>query len=236
MSPTKPLLLSLPKSPAKRASSATASGHALFYVVPVKGDVDHGVVLVDTGFDESGADLKKALAGRPVRAVLLTHAHIDHWSGVHTLDVVGVDGAGPVVYAGAEDAAILEGRREYRSFAQTLLNHLYPKPQLPKHLRSVVDGEVVSVGGEEFVARHLPGHSPGSTVWLWRNTAFTGDALFGEADGSLSMAPTLLSDDDEQARRSVSLLWGMAPTILLDGHGGRTDHAAAHIQRFLDRH
>lgn len=41
------------------------SGHALFYVVPVNG----GVVLVDSGFDDSGTDIAAAACvhHRPVR-------------------------------------------------------------------------------------------------------------------------------------------------------------------------
>ena len=42
---------------------------------------------------------------------------------------------------------------------------------------------------------------------MWREVAFTGDAVFGADDG-LDIAPALLSDDNDQARRSMSALWG----------------------------
>lgn len=211
------------------------SVHALFYVVPIAALHGGGVVLVDTGFDESGADLAHAIAGRKVRAVLLTHSHVDHWSGVATLGDVPV-------YIGTADADLLEGRRRYRSFAQTLVSVFWPTPALPTRLIPVVDQQVVKLDGfdrngdgDVFVARHLPGHTAGSTVWLWRDIAFTGDALFGDDDGGVSMAPALLSDDDDDARAAVSALWGIDATVLLDGHGGRTDDAAAHIGRTLNR-
>lgn len=199
------------------------SAHALFYVVPVG---DDGVVLVDTGFDESGVDLKNALRGRRVRAVLITHAHIDHWAGTATL------GDDVVVYAGADDVLAMQGKREHRALLQQLITHLLPQPKLPAHLHGVEDGAVVDVDGEVFVARHLPGHTAGSVVWLWRDVAFTGDAFSGDGD-SVGFAPPILSDDDAEARRSIARLWGIDASVLLDGHGGRTDDAAAHLQRFL---
>lgn len=198
------------------------SGHALFYVVPVDG----GVVLVDTGFDESGADIAAAVGGRTVKAVLLTHAHVDHWSGVSALGDVDV-------YVGSADGALLRRERTYRSLTQQLITVAWPTPQLPTKLHDVADGAVVEVGADRFVALALPGHTPGSTVWLWRDIAFSGDAVFGDG-GSVDVAPAVLSDDDAQARRSIARLWGASQHVLLDGHGGRTDDLPSHVQRFLD--
>jgi len=39
------------------------------------------------------------------------------------------------------------------------------------------DGEVVRFGGEQLRAMHTPGHTRGSTSYLWRNHVFTGDTL-----------------------------------------------------------
>jgi hydroxyacylglutathione hydrolase len=192
------------------------SVHALFYVVPVEG----GVVLVDTGFDESGEDLRRAIAGRNVLGVLVTHAHLDHWSGVATLGDVPV-------YAGAEDADVMRGVREHGAIVQQVLGRLWPRPRLPTDLRPVADGTVVTVAGETFEARHLPGHTAGTIVWLWRDVAFTGDA-FG--------APPGLSDDEHGVRVSLSRLWGIGATVLLDGHGGRTEDAKATIEQILADH
>jgi hydroxyacylglutathione hydrolase len=192
------------------------SVHALFYVVPVDG----GVVVVDTGFDESGEDLRRAIGGRTVLGVLVTHAHLDHWSGVATLGDVPV-------YAGAEDADVMRGVREHGAIVQQVLGRLWPRPRLPTDLRPVADGTVVTIAGETFEARHLPGHTAGTIVWLWRDVAFTGDA-FG--------APPGLSDDEHGVRVSLSHLWGIGATVLLDGHGGRTDDAKAHIEQVLADH
>jgi glyoxylase-like metal-dependent hydrolase (beta-lactamase superfamily II) len=125
----------------------------------------------------------------------------------------------------------------------------WPSPALPPRLIPVVDHQVIALDddhddddgvaddgdGDFFVARHLPGHTASSTVWLWHDIAFTGDALFGDEDGGVSMAPALLSDNDDAARAAVSVLWGATVTVLLDGHGGRTDDAAGHIAGYLNR-
>ena len=218
------------------------SDHALFSVFPIAAAHGGGGVLVDTGFDEGGADLARAVAGRKVRAVLVTHAHVDHWSGVATLGDVPV-------YIGTDDVDLLEGRRCSRSFAQTLVSAFWPKPALPPRLIPVADHlQVIALDdddddhddddedgvaddgdGDFFFARHLPGHTAGSTVWLWHDIAFTGDALFGDEDGGVSIAPALLSDDNDDAARAG----GTTATVLLDAHGGRTDDAA--IAGYLNR-
>lgn len=194
------------------------SGHALFYVVPV----DSGVVLVDTGFDATGEDLLRAVAGRPIRGVLITHSHVDHWSGVHVV------GAAPV-YAGATEVATMRGLRSHRDFLNHLADRQWPRPMLPANLRSVEDGAAVELGGENFTPRVLPGHTAGSVVWLWRDVAFTGDALLFGDDG----LARIVSQDVRRARHSVSLLWGSDIAVILDGHDGRADDAIARIERLI---
>jgi len=39
------------------------------------------------------------------------------------------------------------------------------------------DGEELRFGGEAIRALHTPGHTPGSTSYLWRDCVFTGDTL-----------------------------------------------------------
>ena len=204
---------------------AVRSGHALFYVVPVD---DGGVVLVDTGFDSSGADVVAAAAGRPIRAVLITHSHVDHWSGVHVV------GDAPV-FAGPRDVEAMRGLRHHRGCLNYAADFNFPRPQLPADLRAVDDGVALELGGETFTPVVLPGHTAGSVVWLWRDVAFTGDAVMIDGDG-LGLAPAVVSDDVRQARRSVSKLWGVDVEVILDGHTGRGDHAQARLQRFLREH
>ena len=187
-----------------------------------------GVVLVDTGFDETGSDVRAAVGAQPIVAVLLTHSHVDHRSGMAAV------GAAPV-YVGAADARLMRGGREYRATIQALAAHLLPRPALPKTLVEVADGSTLTIGGETFVALALPGHTPGSTVWLWRSAAFTGDAVGGDDEG-IGGPPAIVSEDFRLARNSLSRLWGIDASTLYDGHGGRIAHARQKIERYLARH
>lgn len=45
------------------------------------------------------------------------------------------------------------------------------------------DGDVLSFGQEQIRALHTPGHTAGSTCYLWRNHVFTGDTLLINACG-----------------------------------------------------
>ncbi len=200
------------------------SRHALFYVVPVAG----GVVLVDSGFDDSGADIADAVAGRAVLGVLITHAHVDHWSGLQTIDAP--------VWAGARDVEVMQGRRRFRPLIQQLGEAFTPSPPRGA-LRPVVDGDVIELAEERFVARHLPGHTGGSIVWRWRDVAFSGDAIMHRNDEiGVGVASSLISDDEKAARSSVSRLWGDDIAVLFDGHHGRIDNATAKLARFVDAH
>jgi glyoxylase-like metal-dependent hydrolase (beta-lactamase superfamily II) len=198
------------------------SGHALFYVVPVAG----GVVLVDSGFDDRGVDIAAAVAGRPILGVLITHAHVDHWSGLATVDAP--------VWAGAADVEAMQGRRRFRPLLQHIGEAFTPRPPRGA-LRAVADGDVVELAGERFVARHLPGHTAGSIVWRWRDVAFSGDAIV-HRDVGVGVAGAIISDNEKAARASVSRLWGDDIAVLLDGHHGRIDDATAKLAAFVDAH
>ncbi len=78
-----------------------------FYIVPVDG----GVVLVDTGEQSDGAFLRELAAQRPVVAVLVTHAHHDHYAAAHTF-------ASVPVYVGAEDIRRMRGETQHQGAIQ----------------------------------------------------------------------------------------------------------------------
>lgn len=42
---------------------------------------------------------------------------------------------------------------------------------------ALLDGEVLKFGAETVKVLHTPGHTPGHVAYLWRDCAFTGDAL-----------------------------------------------------------
>lgn len=195
----------------------------LNYLIPVDG----GVVLVDAGFDPAGRVLREAIGERKVLAVLLTHAHIDHRAAAHLFEAP--------VYVGAGDVPWFEDDRYLHAVGPAVGRRLYGKPPRPRDLRGVADGDVIEVGGARFVAHHVPGHTPGSTVWQFRDVLFTGDAVQRPVDGDhLYPAPWTVSEDVRQAWRSMRRLARLDVKVLLDGHYGRTDDARLHLRQALE--
>lgn len=137
-----------------------------------------GLVVVDPGDD---APVLRALNGRPLAGILLTHHHRDH--------VGGVDGLlsrfpGAVVVAP-------EAHRGHWRFATVFAG----------------DGDVVEVAGLEFDVLALPGHTLDHVAYFHRQTLslFSGDVLFGLGCGRL------FEGTPEQAFGSLRRLAGLPP-------------------------
>jgi len=100
----------------------------------------------------------------------------------------------------------------------------------PTH--EVADGEVLAFGGEVFRVVHVPGHTGGSTMYLWRDTLFTGDAL-GAFGGRVGLLPALFADDIDQNRKGLRKLLDLDFTRIADGHGGLEENAKEKLRTFL---
>ena len=178
------------------------------------------VVVVDPGF--STEELLKALNGKTVAAVLLTHGHIDHIAGVKA--VKQAHPAAPIVI-GRGDAAMLTD-------ANLNLSGMFGMPltSLPAD-RLLDDGETVEYAGLSFTVRAIPGHSPGHIVFITAGEAprivVGGDVLFAGSVGR--------TDFPGGSRRVLlegiraKLLPLPADTRVLPGHGPETTigHEAA---------
>lgn len=121
----------------------------------ILGDGDH-VVVIDPAHD-AGA-VARAVAGRTVTAILLTHGHWDH------------------VRAALEFAALVR--------APIHLNEadrfLWAAEHGEAPFEPLRDGDVFHADGVELVARHTPGHTPGSTSFV---TAAAGPQSRGSRSG-----------------------------------------------------
>jgi len=192
------------------------------WVVPVEG----GVVLVDTGFDESGWVLSEALDGREVKGVLLTHSHIDHISGAWLFDVP--------VYIHQDDVPGLEEAGAGSNFWVALMEVPLGAPPVPEGLVEVRDGDVVEIGGAEFHAVHLPGHTPGHTAWLYRDLLFMGDALPMRQTEEGELRFNLPPEYPDLAARHLRRIRAIGPNEICDGHNGRIYDVDAAIDEALE--
>jgi len=160
---------------------------------------DDECVIIDSPHDANA--IIAAVAGRNVKAILLTHAHNDHIGAAR--DVAQAVGA--PIYLNPAD--------------QVLWEQVYPGTT-PEN--EITDGDVFEIGGATLKAIHTPGHSPGSTCFHLEaeGTVFTGDTLFNGGPGatgrSYSDYPTILTSIRER------LLPLPAETIVRTGHGDNT--------------
>lgn len=125
-----------------------------------------GAVLLDGGMPQMAGHLldnmkARGVAPQDLRLILISHAHADHAGPVAELK----RRSGAHVVANAESAVLLaRGGSDDLHFGDGIT---YPPASAD---RIVMDGEVVEVGGIEFTAYFMRGHTPGSTAWTWTDT------------------------------------------------------------------
>ena len=205
-----------------------------------------GLILIDAGVPAHLEQLRELLTdlGRSVadiRAVLLTHGHLDHTGLAHTLQE-----AGATVWIHQRDAAILhDGPRSATRHAKperSMLPYLLRRPSavaLPLRLaRSGAFTAAAVQGARAFDADQvledvpgtpqavaLPGHTPGSAAYLFpdRGLLFTGDALVTADAFASHTGPSVVSrcftHDSRAALAALDRLDELQADLLLPGHG-----------------
>jgi glyoxylase-like metal-dependent hydrolase (beta-lactamase superfamily II) len=140
-----------------------------------------GVVVIDTTLTVSdGRGLRQRVdeLGKPLRGVLITHAHPDHYAG--GVELVGSDEI-PIVATAGVDEVIRRDDEIKDGIVGPMFGDEWPRERhFPN--RTVSDGESISFDGVSFTVMDLgPGESPHDSVWLVgdeRTVAFAGDAAY----------------------------------------------------------
>lgn len=149
-------------------------------------------------------DIIAAIGQRRLVAVVLTHGHNDHVT------------AAPEV-ADAFDAPIYLNPGDLGLWGQT---HPEREPD-----REIWDGDVIDVAGTRLRALHTPGHTPGSTCFVWESgadvpTLFSGDTLFEGGPGATGRSYSHARVIQESIRRQLFQL--PEKTTVNTGHGPST--------------
>lgn len=147
-----------------------------------------GVALVDPGPEARLDGLRAGLAelGRTlndVRAILLTHIHLDHATAT---GAIVREAPGAIVYVHAVGAPhmadpsrlLASAGRIYGDAMATLWGEFLPVPR--ERIRVVDEGDAVAPGGRRFEVAYVPGHAKHHVAYC---EAATGTAWVGDVGG-----------------------------------------------------
>jgi glyoxylase-like metal-dependent hydrolase (beta-lactamase superfamily II) len=179
---------------------------------------EDSVVVVDPGPDDDRhlAALLRAIAGRPVEAILLTHTHRDHTALVPRLQQAV---RAPVLAEGRHRAsrALHEGEINLMDAAGDMA--LVPD-------RFLVHGEVLELAGLRIEAVATPGHAANHMAFAIGDTLLSGDHVM--AWSTTIVAPPDGSMADYMA--SLETLLARDETLYLPGHGGPVTRPQAFLR------
>jgi len=152
--------------------------------------------LIDAGTGDPRflSALDDALAGQPLRQVLVTHAHPDHASGAPAL---------ATRFPGVRMRKLPWPERDTR---------------WPVSWESLADGDIIEAGDTALMAVHTPGHAP-DHLCFWHQgtrTMFVGDLA---VKGTTIYIPPSIGGDLSDYLASLERVRALAPTRLLPAHG-----------------
>lgn len=172
-------------------------------------EVAREAVLVDPG-DEVARLLRAVDAtGCELRAIWLTHAHVDH---VGAVAPIARERAVPVLVHPA-DMPFYEHASEIGPQYGMRIE------RLPAPGSTLREGDTVTVGESRFDVWHLPGHAPGHVAFIGHGLLVSGDVLF---EGSIGRTDLPLCDP-RAMHASLQRLTTLPPeTRVCPGHGSET--------------
>ena len=145
-----------------------------------------------------------------LRAIWLTHAHVDHIIGVGAVKRA----TGVPIHLHPLDRRIYDALPQFGAWLGMELE-VPPPPDV-----ALEAGARLGVGGLEFEVRFTPGHSPGSVSFVGQGMVFGGDVLFNGSVGRTDLPggdfATLMSTINSQF---LSL---PDSTVVHSGHGPDT--------------
>lgn len=137
---------------------------------------EKSVILVDPASDYDLIKKKLNQINKPLKAILLTHAHFDH---IGALDDVVAKYQVPVYMHRLEFDFLTDtyknGSEKFKQYGlEPITSNVSPNQ---------LDEGLVEIEGFQFNVLHTPGHSPGSLSFVFDEFAVVGDTLFKQGIG-----------------------------------------------------
>ena len=172
---------------------------------------NHGYI-IDPGDEPTKITRAVSAAKFTPKAILLTHAHVDH---IRAVGAIATKYKIPV-FLNASDKVL------YYSPDNALLPWLPAAENLPPIADDFVDFASEEVKDIEVQVIHTPGHTPGGVCYYFHSAGFilTGDTLFKGSCGRTDLP----GGDEDDLRQSIrySLMTLPDETIVYPGHHDET--------------
>lgn len=158
--------------------------------------------------------LIRTQTAQPIRRVIISHYHADHFYGIPALRAAGAEvwaHAGVRAYLGSEAAA-----RRLAERRETLAPWLGPEFALPLPDRYLRADETFELGGVGFEIRHVgPGHAPEDLALRVTpdDVVYSGDTVYA------GRVPFIGDADTGAWLEAISRLQALPARTLVPGHG-----------------
>ena len=147
-----------------------------------------------------------------VKAIVITHAHIDHIGGAAKLKAL----TGAPVYMNQNDQELYDHIDVQASWLRMIV------PERTEIDHAAREGDTLALGGAAFHVLDTPGHTQGSiSIWIpAENKLIAGDTLFRDSIGRTDLP----GGDGRQILRSIHTKLLVLPesAVVIPGHGSNT--------------